>query len=317
MISHEEVVMAFRYCLGRSPNANEDLEGLKAMGDYRVLREFLMSQPEFVSRIQPLLRADRSTNPLHAFERQAIVFIHIQKTAGTTVTDALENQIEAARCCPERFNHLHLYAPSELAKYDAYFGHFDLFSTRYIPRRKKFVFCIFRDPAERLISYYRFMRAHPKGPALLSDPLFALADSLSIEDYYAHPAIRNSRTVNNHYRAVLSGSLDPTISDDTRYCGTLKDSIDALRNLDGIGLTGRLSESLSLIFGAAGLKAPAEGARLMNSDNMHLIDEEVKPVPKITMTERLFQVMADLINDDVIIFRDAETLFSERTRGLA
>lgn len=313
MLSNEDIIWGFRYCLGRNPSEDELLNEYKEMDDYRILREYLMRQPEYISRVRSQISSsDGNIDPIENYDRSTVVFVHIQKCAGTTVTHALEACFPSNRQCPERFNHLHLHSPSQLSNYDVYSGHFDLFSLKYIPRKRKFVFCIFREPAERLISFYRFVRAHPKSPSLIGDPLFALAETLSIEDYYSHEVIRNSRIVNNHYRAVLSGSISPIASAEPSYRGTLDGAIEALKGLNGIGITARLTESLSVIFRDAGLGKPHKFSDFMRSGEMHIVDNDVRAIEPIQKSERLQHILFELIEDDLEIYREAVSEFERR-----
>ena len=274
-----------------------------------------MAQPEFVSRVRPLVTPESTTNPVDVIDRRIIIFIHIQKTAGTSITNLLEECSAPGKCCPERFNHLHLHSAAELADYELFAGHFDLFSTRYIPGRKKFIFSVFRDPLERLVSFYRFVQTHPKNSELLTDPIFALADQLKLEDYYAHPAVRASRLVNNHYRAVLSGSLAPTVSCAPLYTGTLEESLEALERLDAVGITSRLEESLRAIFPAAGLPAPQSIPRHMVLDDMFLDDPERDGAKPVNVSEEFRRVSCDLIRDDLEIYESAERRVARERHG--
>jgi hypothetical protein len=288
------------------------------MPDYHALRESLMNQPEFISRMTKRLR-QAPAQPFIQFERPAAVFIHVQKTAGTSLTNLLLESFTQARRCPERFNRLQNYSAAELAQFDVFSGHFDLFSTYLIPRRNVFRLSMLRKPAERLISFYRFARAHPPRPALLADPLFGLARTISAEEYFEHEAIRKSRWINNHYRVVFSGSLCPAgalpANQEFRARpleGTLAAAIENVCALDGIGITDHFDDSVEMIFGALKLPIPKkQQQRLMSTDKMPV------PVATVEMTPRLADALRDLVQQDDIIFNAACEEFDRRRVGAA
>jgi len=312
MLTRDEVVWGFRYILGRDPGDEAAIGRFTDLADYEALRNALMSQPEFITRMTERLKPAPGQPFVH-FERPAAVFIHLQKTAGTSLTTILLRNYKPARRCPERFNNLQRYSAAELAPYDVYSGHFDLFSTHLIPRRRVFRFSMFRRPADRLISFYRFARAHLPRPSLLADPLFRYAKECSAEAYFELEEVRRSRWINNHYRAAFSGSLSPmqTLPADaapgTRPLeGTLAEAVAKVRTLDGIGLTAHYEESVEMIFAALNLPIPQAQERLMSTDRMPV------PVPVVEMTPRLERALHDLVVEDDVIFGAACDEFDKR-----
>jgi len=288
------------------------------MSDHKALRERLMESPEFISRMTQTLKPAEE-HPFANFGRPAVVFIHVQKTAGTSVTHLLAENFASARRCPERFNHLHHYSVAELGKYDFFSGHFDLFSTYLIPRRTIFRLSILREPSERLISFYRFARAHPPSPSLLADPHFALAKELDAVAYFGHERIRESRLINNHYRAVFGGSLwpgtrlnyDGSATADSVW-GDPQRAISSVCQLDGLGLTHRFAESMQMIFDQLSFPQPLPQVKLMSTDQLAVLDEEATPVAPVTMTPALQAVLGDLTVDDDRIFEAACAEFERR-----
>jgi hypothetical protein len=318
MLTRDEVVWGFKYCLGRNPGGEEVIQQHMKMADYKTLREHLLKSPEFLSRMTQQAKPAED-HPFANFGRRAVVFIHVQKTAGTSVTQLLAANFEPARRCPERFNQLHHYSLAELGKYDFFSGHFDLFSTHLIPRRSIFRLSFFRKPSDRLISFYRFARAHPPSPSLLADPHFALAKELDAVAYFSNDFIRASRLINNHYRAVFGGSLWPGVrlhfdggpSGDSVFGGVDR-AIEGVRLLDGLGLTHRFTESMRVIFDDLSFSLPESPKRLMSTDQMALEDDEATHVPPIQMTPELQAVLDALVNDDDRIFKAAEAEFARR-----
>ena len=319
MLTREEVVWGFKYCLGRSPSDEEATGEFTRVQDYKILRDKLFSTPEFISRITQRVRP-AARHPFLNYGRPAVVFIHVQKTAGTSLTQMLSQKFEAKRRCPERFNQLSFYPVGELGEFDFFSGHFDYFSTTLIPRREVFRVSFLRRPADRLISFYRFARAHAPNSSLLKDPLFGLAKALEPEAYFANEAIRKSPQINNHYRVVFGGALcgtntlnyDGAPSGDV-ISGTVARAVENVNSLQGLGLTHRFEESVGRIFDSLGFARPATPTKAMVTDRMPELNKEATSVPPVKMTAELEAIMADLIEDDLKIFAAGCSEFDRRT----
>lgn len=101
-----------------------------------------------------------------------IVFLHIPKTAGQTVHNSLSRVVKARRVSPIRVhtqtaNATDQYPPG----YSLYSGHLDWSALDHLPPAR-FVFTVLRDPAERIASFYFFLRrqAAVLTPAALHAP---------------------------------------------------------------------------------------------------------------------------------------------------
>ena len=87
-----------------------------------------------------------------------IIFLHLPKTAGQSVHAFLERFFRHEEICPARENFQLLPIPlSQLRQYRLFSGHLDwaLLDAVGGPR---FVFTILREPAERILSFYFFLR---------------------------------------------------------------------------------------------------------------------------------------------------------------
>jgi Sulfotransferase family len=87
-----------------------------------------------------------------------IVFLHIPKTAGQTVHNGLRRVLKARRVSPIRV-HTQALAPQDQYPpgYSLYSGHLDWSAIDHLPRAR-FVFTVLRDPAERIASFYFYLR---------------------------------------------------------------------------------------------------------------------------------------------------------------
>jgi Domain of unknown function (DUF4214)/Sulfotransferase family len=291
-----------------------------AVSLHRLALDFLGSD-EFAQQEQVRLAwrenaESPKSHPYQSWGREAVAFIHVRKTGGTTLYPLLSSHFTQERICPERFDGIHLYSPAQLADYDLYFGHFDYFSVRFIPRDKIRCISMFRDPCQRLISWYRFMRSHPP----TSDDLnIKLANELTVEEFFEHQSNLSSTLVNNGYLFCFGTSLCETIAESRPFCdstrghneGRVQDllagAIERVLSLDAIGLTERFTESVELIFSTLGFPVPES-----------IIPENVTdamggtPVPAVEMTPRLSRALERLTRYDRVIYGAALREFERR-----
>jgi hypothetical protein len=104
--------------------------------------------------------------------RHPIVFLHLPKTAGQTIHNALCRALAGAPVSPVR---VHAQAPSGAAQFPPghalYSGHLDWDGLGAVPKGR-FAFTVLREPHERIASFYLFLRrdAAALDPAALAAP---------------------------------------------------------------------------------------------------------------------------------------------------
>lgn len=92
----------------------------------------------------------------------AIYFLHIPKTAGTSFTNCLSDQYPAELICPVHLWHDLLSIPPErLSEYRVFRGHFYAYLYRVVSRPLKII-TFLRDPIERALSHYEHIRRYPE-----------------------------------------------------------------------------------------------------------------------------------------------------------
>lgn len=91
-----------------------------------------------------------------------ICFVHMPKSAGTSITEVLENNYDADKIIDCVFMHDYLqHSKESLGDYMLYKGHVHYdFALANFPQETKYV-TVLRDPVERVLSQYYFVRQTP------------------------------------------------------------------------------------------------------------------------------------------------------------
>ena len=87
-----------------------------------------------------------------------IVFLHLPKTAGQSIRVFLGEAFPKRLIFPGQTDaHLALYSRQELSQYSIFSGHFS-WSLIDCISKDAFVFSVLREPSQRIISFYKFLR---------------------------------------------------------------------------------------------------------------------------------------------------------------
>jgi len=133
-----------------------------------------------------------------------IIFLHIPKTAGQSVHHFFQTSFQKDEICPARVNgQLKGLKCDELNRYSIFSGHLDW---KYLEclDEPKFTFTILRDPKDRILSFYFYLREQAKklSEMDLNSPEnqgMKAALTLSPDEYFwdSTGAIRNF--IDDHY----------------------------------------------------------------------------------------------------------------------
>jgi hypothetical protein len=315
-LTRADVEAAYRFLLGRPPeNEAAYAYGLSA-GDAETLRRWLLNSREFAG----LLRRDLPL-PLRRWmlqEMQAapdaeqgegpprIVFLHILKTAGSSLRRRLEELAGGAPVWRHEVDGRPGDAPREaLARCRVVMGHFTIADARHVPGPRR-IFTVLREPRERLLSYYHFLARHR--PEVAARPAYAhaaIARRLPLEKFLADPDPRVQGDLRNAMTRSLAGDYvpvgrnryrQPWETDAQAISGPelLSRALATLFALDFYGFTDRLEQDRPRLMAALGLPdtgpLPRENTRDLVSDIL-----EQRPPPKVTpVAERLIHRLTDL-----------------------
>src|SRR5215469_10671789 len=190
----------------------------------------------------------------------SIVFLHIPKTAGQSVHHFLKNLVGPAAVAPARVNEqLYLLSVPDLRRYRLFSGHLD-WALLDCVQQPKFAFTILRNPVDRILSFYFFLRAEAQK---LSEEELRRPENhgkhavlhLSCDEYFTggKPHIRTfldnhydnfymyyfaGRTYDARQRLLARQNAEPSFT--TKRM--LKMALENLASLDGVYTIGRLDD---------------------------------------------------------------------------
>lgn len=213
-----------------------------------------------------------------------LLFIHVPKTAGTTLSRILEGLFPVEQVCPAYYmRDLLLMRPDDLSTYRLFRGHFEYSVTELLGAPS--CLTMLREPVARVISYYRYIRSAPKHPR---HEKFA---AMQLEEVIEDP--EELLPISNHQARVFGRFLDldlvrakmsgapidgathrsaprPTGINVERACARLAD-------FGFVGISERFEESLLLLADVLGFdpNVPYESLNVTPADQAAEFDPEV------------------------------------------
>lgn len=195
----------------------------------------------------------KSTLPSRLDGRQ-LCFLHIGKTAGTSLQESLFETMSDAAIFHDSITNFDTVSPAEIAINDLVIGHYTFQHVAKL-RPDRFLFTFLRDPVDRVVSNYYFLRAgspvsHYSARALQAARQMTLREFCLCED----PGVR--LVTENHQAKALAYDVRPELQH------TIDDlAAQANRNLaafDFIGLVEYFSESVAALSEEIGLALPVK-----------------------------------------------------------
>jgi Sulfotransferase family len=125
------------------------------------------------------IRARRHDRPRE--DRVPLYFLHIPKTAGTSMRSVLAEAYGGRLCAAGMWDDFFRAAELRSTKFDAYSGHFGIDLPRFLGTRMR-VFTMLRDPVARTVSHYLEVRR------TVTHPLHHLVSKQTLRDFVFDPA---------------------------------------------------------------------------------------------------------------------------------
>jgi tetratricopeptide (TPR) repeat protein len=172
-----------------------------------------------------------------------VCFMHIGKVGGHAICRELYGRFDAQRIFNGASEQMDVITPADLQNYDLILGHWSYCHVAKLPR-PRFLFSMVRDPIERVLSNYEFLRTYQGPVDEASAERIRLAKELELEDFLEqeHPQVRS--VVDNHQTRFFAGDWRgaPRTTPDT-----LKTALSRLDDFDFIGIHERYHESLQAL----------------------------------------------------------------------
>ena len=282
----------------------------------RLIAHLLKSDEHHEHRIRTL----RMPHPAARYEEPTLVFLHVEKTGGTALRNAIARAFDRDSIYQEHADTLHKRTPSELSQYSIFGGHFNHDSLAFIPRKTLTLVSFVREPAKRLVSLYHFWRAHEPGHKSFGRGM-QLANDLLIEAFFENTEVSRWHGVWNHMTWVLLGdrlwrqwreelaTMAPERADD-HIAHNIKPKIQArLREFAFIGLQEDFERSVSTMFRILDVPEP-----VVTKD--HSLDELMQTEPSFkhdlqrqAVTPRAEAAIVKLSQLDRIVYEEAAALY--------
>jgi hypothetical protein len=324
-ITREGVEYAYRLLLGRAPESEKAIAHALEAGTLEELRRRVMNGTEFAQLIERetpnalrrLLLAKSQAQPDNAAEeirakRPRIVFLHIMKTAGSSLRARLDQLADGAPVWRRESDGLPGAVPAaQLAPYRIIMGHFTIRDALHVPAPRR-IFTVLRDPVARIVSYYHFMHRHRAEVVAARNMAQArIARDCTLEEFLVHPSPQVREVLQNVITRTLAGDFrlvgrdryaEPWQSDRQAISGPelLARALTNLFALDYVAFVERLDEDRPKLMKALGLPDPGPFGRENTAETENDILEP-RPAPVVTpAAERLMKRLTEL---DRLLYR--------------
>jgi len=287
----------------------------------RIMQQFIGS-PEFRE-----IYAGRTVivDPSLHYDEPCWAFLHIEKTAGTSIQRLLATAFPKGSVLAEHTDSLYRRSAGELSQYSVFAGHFTYDSVRYIPRKSVSLLTFVREPKDRLSSLYHFLRAHEPSHPLFT-PHMALANEVNMEAFFSHKQINRSGDAWNHMTRAVIGARQWQLwrqyltdsSDPTRNAELIKTVIHPeirkrMREFAFIGLQENFDRSVEMLCKVLNIEKPDLKARYQSVEHLAKVDPHFKQkVEKQPVTPECDRIMSQLIQLDTLVYEEAKLIFDEQ-----
>lgn len=256
-------------------------------------------------------------------EKQPYYFLHIPKTAGTTFRVFLENRFSIDRIFPAyEFFGLKGVSDWQLKRYQLYRGHMGFNLANYLPL-KPHVLVMLRDPMERAVSHFEYIKRDPKHPKFVH----IQEHEMELRDFLLHPQfsaeLRDAQTrplAHIAQKKVLARILKDSRSQmefARRWQETAKTlppadellavAAERLEQMAFVGLAERLEEGLQMVSWLLG------GRPQPQVQNLNINPRRTRVADLPTDTLELLEEVTEL---DRKLYARAQQLFEARYREM-
>jgi len=266
---------------------------------YRSAYEEISTRLAYSERDATLhLNAYRQAPP--RLRARQLCFMHIGKTAGTSLQHLLRETLEATPVytgSPEDFDTIEA---GKLDHYGLILGHFCYRHTAKF-RKERYLVTFLRDPVNRVLSNYYFLRGWKGEIYKGNKEMLEAAQRLSLENFLKCdlPQVRSVTT--NHQTLFLAA--DFRTPGDPNDVHLRENAIYNLRQFDFVGITEAYEESAALLFADLGLPLPSK-LEVLNVTEDRISANQIPPE-----TRRMIEKLNVL---DCAIYAEARKIFEQQ-----
>jgi hypothetical protein len=246
-----------------------------------------------------------------------LIFLHIEKTAGTTAHHILAQHFPEDQICPERFGNMAFWDARDFEPYRYFSMHASLRLINPIPQPRKIV-TFLREPVSRLLSHYNFWRS-AKDEFIERENLehVRYMKTLDLKSLLSPQSLALLPEFWNIYTHRLAGDLhvSPSGKPWRDELEVLETALENLSNLSALGLTEYPKLSFQRLAEDLGIPNRYDGVRLNVSATNADISPEAFDKPGATPSdEETMERLARATRLDRHVYDAARRLFLDRLR---
>jgi hypothetical protein len=153
------------------------------------------------------------TVPYQLKPDEQLFFLHIPKTAGTTLISLIDQHFFSEEICPEQLqSKVKKITASDLANFRLFRGHLDYDLYKLLPKKPLYL-TMLRDPLERVVSLYEFWKRNSEGWVAnypIYEEIFREANDSDLFHFVCtHNDSIRMEIENNQTRRIVANTRDP------------------------------------------------------------------------------------------------------------
>jgi hypothetical protein len=263
----------------------------------------------------------RRNSPSKIINPKRIIFLHAEKTGGTSVQAMLAKSLNRKDIFCEHDDTLYWRTPSEIDQYKVLCGHFNYDTTKLLSTGNNHLVTMVRNPERRILSLYNFWRSHHE-----SHPnhtiYHSIAWQMGLEEFLKDKKIVTSRHVWNNMAWYIAGDKkwnewrEINILPESQQSTYLEEIVTPflrkrMAMFSVIGIQEKFSESVEKIYQLLNMKSPThmlkENTFEGNIACYPHFREDITPKNNISNNERI--KIEEVTKIDKIIYQIAINKF--------